>query len=93
MWDNFIAHLKQADALVSQSLPTVTNALGTMFSYLSYDLRNIVLKATSGPFLDPSQNANEMVCKLKYMGTRVQTLRTKLEELSNCSQTMQGESR
>ncbi|XP_014328750.1 dynein heavy chain domain-containing protein 1-like [Xiphophorus maculatus] len=89
MWDNFIAHLKQADALVSQSLPTVTNALGTMFSYLSYDLRNIVLKATSGPFLDPSQNANEMVCKLKYMGTRVQTLRTKLEELSNCSQTMQ----
>ncbi|PWA32577.1 hypothetical protein CCH79_00015090, partial [Gambusia affinis] len=90
MWDNFIAHLKQADALVSQSLPTVTNALGTMFSYLSYDLRNIVLKATSGPFLDPSQNANEMVCKLKYMGTRVQTLRTKLEELSNCSQSMQG---
>ncbi|XP_007576319.1 dynein heavy chain domain-containing protein 1 isoform X2 [Poecilia formosa] len=91
IWDNFIAHLKQAHTLVSQSLPTVTNALGTMFSYLSYDLRHIVLKATSGPFLDPSQNANEMVCKLKYMGTRVQTLRTKLEELSNCSQTMQEE--
>ncbi|XP_054896838.1 dynein heavy chain domain-containing protein 1 isoform X2 [Poeciliopsis prolifica] len=89
IWDDFIAHLKKADALVSQSLPTVTSALGTMFSYLSYDLRNIVLKATSGPFLDPNQNANEMVCKLKYMGTRVQTLRTKLEELSNCSQTIQ----
>ncbi|XP_047222617.1 dynein heavy chain domain-containing protein 1 isoform X3 [Girardinichthys multiradiatus] len=89
LWDKFIPLLKQADSLLSQSLPPVANALDTMFSFLVCDLKNIVFKATSGPFLDPSQNANEMVSNLKYMCVHVQTLSTKLEELHSSSQRMQ----
>ncbi|KAK5608280.1 hypothetical protein CRENBAI_001570 [Crenichthys baileyi] len=89
LWDNFILLLKQADSLLSQSLPPVTNALDTMFSFLFCDLKNIVFKATSGPFLDPSQNAREMVSNLKYMCSHVQTLSTKLEELNSSNQRMQ----
>ncbi|MED6274274.1 hypothetical protein CHARACLAT_014742, partial [Characodon lateralis] len=89
LWDKFIPLLKQADSLLSQSIPPVANALDTMFSFLVCDLKNIVFKATSGPFLDPSQNANEMVSNLKYMCVHVQTLSTKLEELYSSSQRMQ----
>ncbi|KAM4750013.1 dynein heavy chain domain-containing protein 1 [Anableps anableps] len=89
LWDDFIVHLKEADKCVSQSLSSVTSALDTIYSCLACDLKNIVFKATSGPFLDPSQNANEMVSKLKYMVARVQMLSTKLEELHCCSQRMQ----
>ncbi|KAM4595719.1 dynein heavy chain domain-containing protein 1 [Fundulus diaphanus] len=89
LWDNFIPLLKQAESLVSQSLPAVTNAMDTMFSFLVCDLKSIVFKATSGPFLDPSQTANDMVSKLKYMCEHVQTLSTKLDELNSSSQSMQ----
>ncbi|XP_072240771.1 dynein heavy chain domain-containing protein 1 [Leuresthes tenuis] len=89
LWDSFIPLLKQADSLVCQSLPSMANALDTMFSFLACDLRNIVFKATSGIFLDPSQKANEMVYKLNYMCAHVQTLSEKVEELKTNSENMQ----
>ncbi|KAM9769930.1 dynein heavy chain domain-containing protein 1 [Menidia menidia] len=88
LWDAFIPLLKEADSFVYQNLPSVTNALDTMFSFLACDLRNVVFKATSGLFLDPSQNPNEMVSKLNYMCAHVQTICEKVEELNQNSQNM-----
>ncbi len=91
MWDCFIPLLKQADSLVCHRLPSVANALDTMFSFLVCDLKNMVSKTTSGPFLDPTQNAKEMVSKLNHMCAHVHTLNAKLEQLSRNSQNLQGE--
>ncbi|XP_042341799.1 dynein heavy chain domain-containing protein 1 [Plectropomus leopardus] len=88
-WDGFIALLNQADDTVCQRLPSMANALDTMFSFLSLDLKNMVSKATSGPFLDPTQNAKEMVSKLNHMFTHVQNLSAKMEQLSTNSQNLQ----
>lgn len=90
LWDNFNHLLKQADTLVFQRLPSMCNALETKFSCLITELQNIVSKATSGPFVDPSQNANEMVSKLKCMCDHVQSLSAELEEVNGSSQRMQG---
>lgn len=90
-WDGFIAHLNQADSIVCQRLPSVANALDTMFSFLARDLQNMVSEATSGAFLDPTQNAKEMVPKLTHMYVHVQNLSAKMEQLSRNSQNLQGE--
>lgn len=91
MWDCFIPVLKQADNIVCHGLPSVANALDTMFSFLVYDLKNVVSKASSGPFLDQTQNAKEMVSTLNHMCAHVHSLGAKLEQLSRNSQNLKGE--
>ncbi|XP_059188998.1 dynein heavy chain domain-containing protein 1 isoform X2 [Centropristis striata] len=90
IWDGFIPLVRQADSIVHQRLPSGANALDTMFSFLACDLKNMVTKATSGPFLDPTQNAKEMVSKLKHMCLHVNSLLAKLEQLSQDSQNLHG---
>ncbi|XP_036951826.1 dynein heavy chain domain-containing protein 1-like isoform X4 [Acanthopagrus latus] len=87
--DCFIPHLKRADSIVCQRLPSMAHALDTMFSFLLYDLKIMVSKTTSGPFLDPTQNAKEMVSTLNHMSTHVHNLSAKLEQLSRTSQDLQ----
>ncbi|KAK2817386.1 hypothetical protein Q5P01_025577 [Channa striata] len=89
LWECFIDLLKHADSIVCQRLPSMANALDTMFSFLVYDLKNTVSKATSGPFLDPNQNAKEMVTKLNPLCLQVHHLNAKLEEISRNSQNLQ----
>ena len=91
MVDCFIPLLKQADSIVCHRLPSMANALDTMFSFLVCDLKNIVSKATSGPFLDPTQDAKEMVSKLNHMYIHMHNLNAKLEQLSRNSQKLHGE--
>lgn len=91
MLDCFLPLLKRADSIVCHRLPSVANALDTMFSFLVNDVKNIVTKSTSGPFLDPAQNAKEMVSTLKHMYAHVCSLDAKLEQLSQNSQNLQGE--
>lgn len=91
LWDCFIPLLKQADSIVCHRLPSMANALNTMFSFLGHDLKDVVSKITSGPFLDPTQNAKEMVSTLNHMYAHVHSLIAKLEQLSTNSQNLQGE--
>lgn len=91
MRDCFFPLLKKADSSVCQRLPSMAHALDTMFSFLLYDLKIMVTKATSGPFLDPTQNAKEMFSTLNHMCAHVHNLSAKLEQLSRNSQDLQGE--
>lgn len=91
MRDRFFPLLKKADSIVCQRLPSMAHALDTMFSFLLYDLKIMVTKATSGPFLDPTQNAKEMFSTLNHMCAHVHNLSAKLEQLSRNSQDLQGE--
>ncbi|XP_029028963.1 dynein heavy chain domain-containing protein 1 isoform X2 [Betta splendens] len=89
LWNCLIPLLKQADSAVCSRLPSVANALDTMSSFVVCDLENLVSKATSGAFVDPSQNAKEMVTKLNYMCAEVHHLNVKLEQLAKNSQNLQ----
>ncbi|XP_045902961.1 dynein heavy chain domain-containing protein 1 isoform X2 [Micropterus dolomieu] len=88
-WDCFITLFKRAESIVCQHLPSMANALDTMYPFLVCDFKNIISKTTSGPFLDPSQNAEEMVSKLNHMCSHVHILNAKLEQLSRNSQNLQ----
>lgn len=83
--------LKQAHNIVNQRLPLAANALKTMFSYLVHDFKNVVVKASSGPFLDPSQNAAEMFSRLNHICAHLLYLSAQLEQLSQISQNLMGE--
>ncbi|XP_041837721.1 dynein heavy chain domain-containing protein 1 isoform X2 [Melanotaenia boesemani] len=89
LWNSFIVLLKQADSLVRQRLPLMANALETKFSLLAFELKNIVFKATSGPFLDQCQNASEIVPKLNHMCAHVQALYEELKQLNRNSESIQ----
>ncbi|XP_037619572.1 dynein heavy chain domain-containing protein 1 isoform X1 [Sebastes umbrosus] len=86
--DRFIPLLKQAESVVCHHFPSMVNALDTIFSFLACDLKNTVSRATSGPFLDPTQNAKEMASKLIPMCLHVHNLNAKLEQLSRDSQNL-----
>nr|XP_012771268.1 dynein heavy chain domain-containing protein 1 [Maylandia zebra] len=88
LWNCFIPLLKEADDLVCRHHPSMAKAVDMMFSFLFCDLKNIVSDSTSGPFLDPCQNAKEMMSKLNYMCMHVNTLSAKLDLLSRSSQQM-----
>lgn len=83
--------LKQAHNIVAQRLPLATSALNTMFSHLLDEFKNVVSKASSGPFLDPSQNASEMFFRLNHMCAHLHFLSAQLEQLSQVSQNLTGE--
>uniref|UniRef100_A0A3P9KH25 Si:dkey-11m19.5 n=1 Tax=Oryzias latipes TaxID=8090 RepID=A0A3P9KH25_ORYLA len=89
VWGSFMTLLKQADSHVCRHLPSVAHALEKMFSCFICHLKNLIFKATSGPFLDSSQNAIEMASKLKYLCVHVQTVSAQLEELNRSSQNLQ----
>ncbi|XP_056223855.1 dynein heavy chain domain-containing protein 1 [Seriola aureovittata] len=89
LWDCFLSFLKEADSIVCHRLPSAANALETMYSFMVCDLKNVLAKATSGPFIDPTQNAKEMVAKLNSMCAHVHSLNAKLEQLSRNSQNLQ----
>lgn len=89
-WDSFISSLKEADSNLSQRLPSAANALDTMNSFMICDLKNLLAKASCGLFFDPSQDAREMVSKLKNTCAHVHSLSAKLEQLSRNSEDLQG---
>ncbi|XP_034543495.1 dynein heavy chain domain-containing protein 1 [Notolabrus celidotus] len=89
MRDDFILLLKQAESIVCNQLPSMSQALHTMFSFLVRDLINTVTMATSGPFLDPAQNEKEMVATLNHMCGHVHNLSAKLENMSRTNQNLQ----
>ena len=90
LWDCFTPVLTEAVRIVWHRLPTVANALHTMFPFLVSDLNLTVSKATCGPSLDPTQSAKETASKLNYMCTHVHNLNEKLEEINWIGQNLQG---
>ncbi|XP_061595557.1 dynein heavy chain domain-containing protein 1 [Cololabis saira] len=89
LWDYFNRLLEQAENHISHRLPSSIQTLETMFASLACEFKNIVLEAASGPYLDTSQNASDMVSKLNHMCARVLTLRAQLEEVNRSSQNLQ----
>ncbi|KAM9857652.1 dynein heavy chain domain-containing protein 1 [Aulostomus maculatus] len=89
LWNCFLSLLREAESSVGLTLPPMSNAVDTMFSFLVCDLKNLVSDATGGPFLDPTKNADEMVSKLNCMCLRGQTIQAKLEQFSRTREALQ----
>jgi hypothetical protein len=93
LWDIFVPLLKQGADTVCQRLPSMADTLDNTFSSLAHDLDEMVTKATSGPYLDPTQNAAQMLNKLKIMCRQVYAVSARLTELSRTSKSLRGEMR
>lgn len=91
MWNSFVPLLREADEIVYCSLPSMSKTIDSKFSLLLHELENVVSEASSGPFLDPRENSEEMVSKLSQMCAHVHSLAEKLEQLSSDSQNLKGE--
>ncbi|KAM3865290.1 LOW QUALITY PROTEIN: dynein heavy chain domain-containing protein 1-like [Diretmus argenteus] len=80
----------KSEEIVRQRLPSMSDALDQTFSSLVCDLDQTVSNATSGPFLDPTQNAKEMFSTLNLMCSQVYAVSAKLKELSRTSEKLTG---
>ncbi|XP_029571084.1 dynein heavy chain domain-containing protein 1 [Salmo trutta] len=90
LWDIFVPLLKQGADTVCKRLPSMADTLDNTFSSLAHDLDEMVTKATSGPYLDPTQNAAQMLNKLKFMCRQVYAVSARLTELSRTSKSLRG---
>lgn len=88
--DSFILLMKDADEIVCCSLPSLAKTIDAMPSLLLHELENVLSEASSGPFLDPRENSDEMVSKLNHMCMHVHSLGVKLEQLNQDSQNLKG---
>lgn len=61
-----------------------------MVSLMGRDLEKVLSEASSGPFLNPAQNAEEMVSKLNEMCSHGNKLYAKLKRLNTEKQNLQG---
>ncbi|XP_056157623.1 dynein heavy chain domain-containing protein 1 [Lampris incognitus] len=82
LWDCYVPLLKQADELMGQRLPSLSDMLDHTFSSFVCDLDKSVSTVTSGPFLDPTQNASEMCAMLNTECRKVHSVSSQLKELS-----------
>lgn len=91
VWDSFIPLLREADEIVSCGLPSASKTIDSMFSVLLHELENVLSEASSGLFLDPREDSEEIVSKLTHMCAHVRSLAVKLEHLSRDVQNLKGE--
>ncbi|TNN30531.1 Dynein heavy chain domain-containing protein 1 [Liparis tanakae] len=91
-WTRLVPLVERAEGVVSARRPPVADALDSMFSFLARDLRRRVSEATSGAFLDPSQEAQHMAARLKLVREHVHDLIAKLQRLGSQSHELHGES-
>ncbi|XP_028316890.1 dynein heavy chain domain-containing protein 1 [Gouania willdenowi] len=87
---DFTQLLFDGNNLVSHRLPSMIHILDEFFGGLVCDFENVVTDATSEVFLDPGQNASEMVKKLNYMCKHLSCVYSKLQQLSENRQDLQG---
>ncbi|XP_030633907.1 dynein heavy chain domain-containing protein 1 [Chanos chanos] len=90
LWDQFTALLKRAVETVSHSLPSVVNNLDSAFSSLAKELEGLVSTATTGPYVDPSQNAAQLLNNLSSTCRQMYRIASQLNELSKTSKNLRG---
>lgn len=90
LWDQFVFLLKQADETVSDALPSMALTLNNNFQSLAQELADTVSGATSGVYLDPNQNAAQVVSKLKAICRQLNVTSVRLKELSRTSKALRG---
>ncbi|XP_067102810.1 dynein heavy chain domain-containing protein 1 [Osmerus mordax] len=90
LWDCFVPLLKRAAETVRQRLPSMADTLDSTFTSLAQDLEDTISKTTSGPFLDPTQNAGQMLTQLKTVSRHVYAVSARLQELSRTSRSLRG---
>ncbi|XP_041734860.2 uncharacterized protein LOC121568380 isoform X1 [Coregonus clupeaformis] len=91
--DELLLEEQMGAETVCQRLPSMADTLDNTFFSLAHGLEKIVTKATSGPYLDPTQNAVQMLNKLKIMCRQVYAVSARLTELSSTSKSLRGEMR
>ncbi|XP_048836493.1 dynein heavy chain domain-containing protein 1 isoform X2 [Brienomyrus brachyistius] len=91
LWKHFKLLLKSAAEKLNDRLPFLSNTLDSTFHSLLQELKALLSKATSGPYLDPSQMATLMVSQLDSFCKHFYAVSAHLQELSWSSEMLRGE--
>ncbi|XP_021335614.3 dynein heavy chain domain-containing protein 1 isoform X2 [Danio rerio] len=90
LWDCLVPLTKQAADKVSQQLPSMLETLDSNVSSLVNKLDNLVSRATSGPYLDPDQNAMEMLVQLNTLCSQFYVIAEQFNDQSRASEILRG---
>ncbi|KAI7795482.1 putative dynein heavy chain domain-containing protein 1, partial [Triplophysa rosa] len=91
LWNQFVPLLKRAADIVFHQLPSMVNTLDSNFSTLANKLEHLVSRASSEPYLDPDQNAKEMLIQLNALCSQFYVIAGKLNNQSRASETIRGQ--
>ncbi|XP_035240223.1 dynein heavy chain domain-containing protein 1 [Anguilla anguilla] len=84
-WNQFLPLLQQAGEVVRQRSPSMADALDRTFSSLTQELQGLVSRATSGPYVDPTQESAAMVARLQTIHGQFCAVAAQLEQMKEAS--------
>ncbi|XP_051967401.1 dynein heavy chain domain-containing protein 1 [Xyrauchen texanus] len=90
LWNQFVPLLKQAADIETQQLPSRINTLDSNVSSLTNTVHNLVSRATSGAYLEPDQNAKEMLVQLNALCIQLNITAEQLKDQSRASESLRG---
>ncbi|KAK2831187.1 hypothetical protein Q7C36_016273 [Tachysurus vachellii] len=83
--------LRIATERVMQQTPSMINTLDNTFSSLTKQLENLVSSATTGTYLDLSQNSAQIIPELRLKYRQLHIISAQLNELSETNQSLRGQ--
>ncbi|KAJ8392109.1 hypothetical protein AAFF_G00079150 [Aldrovandia affinis] len=89
-WNHFLPLLKEAGETVRRRAPSMADALDRTVSSRARELQGLVSRATSGPYLDPSQEPAPVVARLQSMCGQFCAVAAQLQQLSETSVIIRG---
>ncbi|KAG5837559.1 hypothetical protein ANANG_G00240630 [Anguilla anguilla] len=84
-WNQFLPLLQRAGEVVRQRSPSMADALDRTFSSLTQELQGLVSRATSGPYVDPTQESAAMVARLQTIHGQFCAVAAQLEQMKEAS--------
>ncbi|KAJ1121057.1 hypothetical protein NDU88_009185 [Pleurodeles waltl] len=90
-WETFQRLLKEASEFISSKLPIIESNLEQSFLAFQSELEHLIVTATTGHFLDPSQSAPAVLNELSDLQKKLQSLISTLHSLSRSRLTLKGE--
>ncbi|XP_028818658.1 dynein heavy chain domain-containing protein 1-like [Denticeps clupeoides] len=90
LWEHIRSLMEQAAVMVRKNLPSMSETLDKTHLYLRKEAEVIVSDVTSCPYLDPKQDAAQMLANLKALCRRMSVVSVELKEISQASQILRG---
>nr|XP_006818816.1 PREDICTED: uncharacterized protein LOC100376274 [Saccoglossus kowalevskii] len=90
-WEAFLLQLQDASEFVNTQTPIVAQQLQETFRNLTREAERICKTATTGAFLDPSQNPSKLLTHMRKLREQFDEVQTKMVKYSKYREAILGE--
>ncbi|XP_029457600.1 dynein heavy chain domain-containing protein 1 [Rhinatrema bivittatum] len=91
-WETFLSHMTYVSEFISREKPVISMQLMDSIDALLQEQQGTVTTATTGKFLDPSQNVQDIMDKLRKLQNKHQSITEKIKYLNQTRILLTGES-